>query len=130
MRVFILWYIQDVYIIKKFYFKIKNSKKDFDFITFVYTKNMKKILPFVAIDLETTGLDPSTDTIIEISAIAFDVCLENNYFSLENIQERSMLIDPEIPLSEEVTLITHITGQMLEGKPKWRDIQEKVANFL
>lgn len=74
---------------------------------------MTLILPFLALDLETTGLDPQLDTIIEIAAIRFDLTLTDEGFSLENIQERSMLINPGCSLSEEVTLITGITESML-----------------
>lgn len=74
---------------------------------------MTLTLPFLALDLETTGLDPQLDTIIEIAAIRFDLTLTDEGFSLENIQERSMLINPGCSLSEEVTLITGITESML-----------------
>lgn len=74
---------------------------------------MTLTLPFLALDLETTGLDPQLDTIIEIAAIRFDLTLTDEGFSLENIQERSMLINPDCSLSEEVTLITGITESML-----------------
>lgn len=74
---------------------------------------MTLTLPFLALDLETTGLNPQTDTIIEIAAIRFDLTLTDEGFSLENIQERGMLINPGCPLSEEVTLITGITESML-----------------
>lgn len=83
------------------------------FLLFSYALYMTLTLPFLALDLETTGLNPQTDTIIEIAAIRFDLTLTDEGFSLENIQERGMLINPGCPLSEEVTLITGITESML-----------------
>jgi DNA polymerase III epsilon subunit-like protein len=91
------------------------------------------ILPyrFISLDLETTGLSPDTDTIIEIAAIAFDIdTREDGTLERVNTVEKTMLIDPARPLLEEVTLITGITTSMLEGKPIWEDVRERVRAFF
>lgn len=90
---------------------------------------MKK-LPFIVLDLETTGLNPQVDTIIEIAAIKFDIIHEDNSFRIENPIERTMLINPGRPLEEEVTLITHITDSMLEGRETWDQVRQLVADFI
>jgi DNA polymerase III epsilon subunit family exonuclease len=86
---------------------------------------------FVVLDLETTGLDTDNDTIIEIAAIRFTLTKDNNskWQAIEQ-EERSMLINPLRDLSEEISLITHITDNMLLHKPVWRDVQEKVREFI
>ncbi len=68
---------------------------------------------FIALDLETTGLSPETDTIIEIAAIRFTIEMEDGIFVMKNSEERSMLINPGRPLEQEVTMITGITNDML-----------------
>ena len=75
-----------------------------------------KILPytFVAIDLEATGLDTKNDTIIEVAAVKFNIARDGDIFHIINNEERSMLIDPCIPLKEEISMITGITSKMLE----------------
>lgn len=71
-------------------------------------------LTFVALDLETTGLNPEQDTIIEVAAIRFRLEKDNNTFRIVTIDERSMLIDPGKELKEEVTMITGISQDMLK----------------
>lgn len=68
---------------------------------------------FIALDLETTGLSPETDTIIEIAAIRFTIDLKGDTFTIQNPEERSMLIHPGRLLEQEVTMITGITSDML-----------------
>lgn len=86
---------------------------------------------FVAIDLETTGLDPMKDTIIEVAAILFDIeKKEDGQIKISIQGERSMLVNPGREISEEVSLITGITNSMVLGKPTWNDIQGRVSQFL
>lgn len=87
-------------------------------------------MQFVALDLETTGLDPKKDTIIEIAAIKFNIELEWEIFVMKNPEEKSMLIHPNRLLEQEVTMITGITNDMLIGKPHFEEIREKVQDFI
>jgi len=59
-------------------------------------------LPLAVIDVETTGLDPEEDRIIEIGIVHFE--------SGEVTDVYGQLIDPDMPLPEEVTELTGITG--------------------
>ena len=76
-------------------------------------------LPRAAFDLETTGLDPYNDRIIEIAIIKF---------TFNEILERfQTLIDPEKIIPDETIQIHNITNEMIVGKPK---IQEHLADIL
>lgn len=82
--------------------------------------SISPIQSFVVLDLETTGLDTENDSIIEIAAIRFSLKRnENGNWIAEEKEERSMLINPEKSLTEEISLITHINDSMLVGKPIW-----------
>jgi DNA polymerase-3 subunit epsilon len=66
-------------------------------------------VPFTAFDLETTGLDPRQDRIVEIGAVKFD---------LEGLISRfSVLVNPGIPMPAEASRVNGITDALLEGKP-------------
>lgn len=85
---------------------------------------------FVALDLETTGLSQEKDTIIEVAAIKFQVERVGNDFHAVNILERSMLIDPEREIDEHISMITGISNEMVQGKPKWDEVRERVLAFI
>ena len=74
---------------------------------------------FIAFDLETTGLDPNTDAIIEIGAVRMrgDQVLEHY----------STFADPGHPLSPKTVSLTSITDEMVRGAPK---PAQAVADFL
>ncbi len=85
---------------------------------------------FVALDLETTGLSPEKDTIIEIAAVRFSLTKIEGKYSITNVEEHSQLIDPNRELTEEISMITGITAEMLTGKQKWQEVQKKVEDFI
>jgi DNA polymerase-3 subunit epsilon len=68
----------------------------------------------IILDLETTGLDPKTDEIIEIGMVPFDydvggqvVCVGAPF---------SRLRQPSKPIPPEITKVTGITDAMVEGQ--------------
>ena len=65
------------------------------------------------IDLETTGLDASTDKIIEIGMLSFSFTCEEGI--LEFIDSYNGLNDPGQSISAEITAITKITNEQLRG---------------
>ena len=74
---------------------------------------------FVAFDLETTGLTPGLDQIVEIGAVKFD--------KKGLIARFSTLINPGIPMPAEAGKVNNITDEMLAGKPH---IGEVLPDFL
>lgn len=78
----------------------------------------------VVLDLETTGLDPAEDRIIEVYAAGLneDFTVDKEYYSL---------IDPKRPLPERIVELTGITETQIEkkGKPEKKVLLE-LKNFL
>lgn len=77
---------------------------------------------FVCLDCETTGLDLEKDRIIEIACVRFDFD--------QILDSYETLIDPEMPIPEASTAIHHITDDMVQGKPKVREILPHIFEFL
>lgn len=77
---------------------------------------------YVTIDLETTGLHPGDDAIVEIGAVR----VENGQITAEFQQ----LIDPERPMPEEASAVNHITDDMLRGMPKIRQVIPALIDFI
>ncbi len=76
----------------------------------------------VALDIETTGLDPQKDRIIEIGAIRF------NNTRIE--KEWHSLINPGRPLPPFITQLTGITDQMLVKAPPIQNILSDLGDFI
>ncbi|MBC8170546.1 MAG: 3'-5' exoribonuclease, partial [Anaerolineae bacterium] len=76
----------------------------------------------VAIDLETTGLDPSQDAIIEVGAVRM--------LNGEITAEYSTFVDPGIAVPPHVTHITGIRSQDLMGAPKLDAVLPQIQEFV
>ena len=83
---------------------------------------MQGLQDFVCIDLETTGLNPKRDRIIEIGAVK----VRNGQIT-DTFQQ---LIDPKQQLEERVEILTGILSKELEGQPTIQEILPKLKDFL
>ena len=83
---------------------------------------MQGLQDFICIDLETTGLNPKRDRIIEIGAVKV-----RDGRIVETFQQ---LIDPKQQLEERVEMLTGISSKELEGKPTIREVLPALREFL
>jgi DNA polymerase III epsilon subunit family exonuclease len=76
----------------------------------------------IGLDLETTGLSPLSDKIIEIAAIK----LKPN----GELKKLHYLVNPEIDIPGHTTDIHGINNQMIKDQPKYKEIAAEVVDFL
>ncbi|MGB9781501.1 MAG: helicase C-terminal domain-containing protein [Moorellaceae bacterium] len=75
--------------------------------------------PYVVVDLETTGLNPSQDRILEIAALRFE--------ARRLVREFSTLVNPGIPVPPLIQRLTGIDDDMVAGAPA---LEEVLPRFL
>ena len=76
---------------------------------------------FVALDLETTGLNPVTDRILEIGAVKIIDGREKEAFST--------LVDPGRQVTERITELTGITNEMAAEGMEYHEAVAKLVEF-
>jgi DNA polymerase III epsilon subunit-like protein len=79
-------------------------------------------LSFLAIDVETTGLLPTNDRVIEVAWVRFDRGREVEHFS------SLLYADVDVPLA--VRRLTGIIPSMLVGKPTFGDVAQRLFDAL
>lgn len=79
-------------------------------------------LTFVSFDVETTGLDPQVEKIVEIGAAGFD--------RGGNLGEYQQLIDPGCPIHPDAVAIHGITDEMVASCPPISDVLPDVVEFF
>ncbi|MEX0760839.1 MAG: helicase C-terminal domain-containing protein [Dehalococcoidia bacterium] len=76
----------------------------------------------VALDCETTGLDPARDHIIEIGAV--------KYRGSEELGRFSSLVNPQRELSSFITSLTGITQTEVDSAPGWDSVASGLREFI
>lgn len=66
------------------------------------------------VDVETTGLDPARDEIIELAMVRFSYDAEGQIFAIEEAYHG--LQEPSVPISDEITRLTGIDAAMVAGQ--------------
>ena len=79
-------------------------------------------LDFVALDLETTGLDFKNDRVIEIGAVRFTGGAPG--------EEYSTFVNPGMPVPQHITRLTSITNENVAQAPAFKDIAQKLVEFI
>lgn len=77
---------------------------------------------FVAIDVETTGLSPFANELIEVSAIKYD--------GDKKIDTFSTLIRPKVQIPYYITKITGITNDMVKNAPEVEEVMPELIRFV
>ncbi|EOA07368.1 DNA polymerase III alpha chain [Mycoplasma yeatsii 13926] len=92
-----------------------------------YVKNAKdqdlKSSKMVFFDLETTGLSPEMDEIIEFGAVVYDLKTGER-------KKTDILIKPEKPLKQFTKELTRITDEMLENKPSIKEAFSQIYEII
>ena len=83
---------------------------------------MQGLQDFVCLDLETTGLNPKKDRIIEIGAVKVRKGQIVGIFQ--------QLIDPKQVLEERVEILTGISSKELQGQPTIQEVLPCIRDFL
>lgn len=91
-----------------------------DYIDLEAYRILKK--SFVAVDVETTGLSPNDEKIIEVCAIKYENGIETDRLS--------SLINPAKKIPSRASRVNQITDDMVADAPAFRDIAEKLYDFL
>ena len=84
---------------------------------------MKKLLREIVFDTETTGLDETTDRVIEIGCIELMNHVPTN-------KTFHVYINPEREVPENVIKVHGITSDFLKDKPKFSEIADDFLNFI
>jgi exodeoxyribonuclease X len=74
---------------------------------------------FAVVDVETTGIDPAVDGVVEVACT-----LVRNGSELESF---SSLIDPGRPIPAVASAVHHITNEHVRGAPSLGDVRPKLA---
>jgi DNA polymerase-3 subunit epsilon/ATP-dependent DNA helicase DinG len=77
---------------------------------------------FVALDIETTGLDPQREAILEIGAVRFN--------GRRVDQEWSTLVNPGRRVPTFITQLTGISNQMVAQAPPFSDVRAELEDFV
>lgn len=77
---------------------------------------------FIAFDVETTGLSPKDDRIVEIGAVRFS---DGNV-----VDTFSTLVNPGVRIPSSASNVNHITNEMLSSAPSEQEVYPKLIEFL
>ena len=83
---------------------------------------LKKLSDYTVVDIETTGLCPAVDEIVEIGALKVR--------QGEITEEYSQRVKPQFPISEFITLINGISNDMVKDSPSIAEVIKDFYGFV
>ncbi|MBN2168965.1 MAG: hypothetical protein JW738_06955 [Actinobacteria bacterium] len=102
--------------------KVKKKYLEMPELSREYQARLEGDLQYCVMDIETTGLDPHSDRIIEVAVIKGR--------GSETVDTFHKLIDPGMPIPFHIKLLTGIDEEMISGKPAMDQIIDDLADFL
>jgi len=78
--------------------------------------------PICFFDLETTGINISKDRVVEISIL--------KVFPNGNKESKTWLVNPEIPIPAEVSLIHGVTDERVANEPTFKELSKDISAMI
>ena len=100
----------------------RKRRTGYEEVTYSNITPKGKYPEFVVFDTETTGLAPSRDRIVELSAIRFVDGIPTEIFET--------FVNPEREISPEVSAINHITNDMVADAPTISEVLPSFEAFV
>jgi ATP-dependent DNA helicase DinG len=85
---------------------------------------------YVALDLETTGLDPARDAILEVGAIRFRTFVGSNTVQAEVLDTWHSPINPGRPIPIQIQQLTGISQEEVDGAPHFARVASDLRRFV
>ena len=82
----------------------------------------KLLCDFVVIDVETTGISPKKNKLLEISAVRF--------VEFEPTEYITTLLNTKSPIPKDATAVNGITDEMVKGAPSIAEVAQSFMNFI
>lgn len=83
---------------------------------------LKLSKPICFFDLETTGINISKDRIVEISIL--------KVFPNGNKESKTWLVNPEMPIPAEVSLIHGVTDERVANEPTFKALSKEISKMI
>ena len=78
--------------------------------------------PICFFDLETTGINITNDRIVEISIL--------KVYPNGTEESKTWLVNPEMPIPKEVTVIHGITNEKVANEPTFKELAKEIQNMI
>jgi DNA polymerase-3 subunit epsilon/ATP-dependent DNA helicase DinG len=85
---------------------------------------------YVALDLETTGLDSERDAIMEVGAVRFRTLFSDGAIQAEVLDTWSSFVNPGRPIPIQVEQLTGISQEDVSHAPRFSQISNRVGRFV
>jgi DNA polymerase-3 subunit epsilon/ATP-dependent DNA helicase DinG len=85
---------------------------------------------YVALDLETTGLDPERDAIMEVGAVRFRISLDDGTIRARVQDTWSSLINPGRPIPIQIQQLTGIQQEEVDKAPRFSQVIYELRRFV
>ena len=85
-------------------------------------ENISLERPIAFVDVETTGKDPYSDRIVELSILKI--------YPDKRAEYKSHRVNPTVPIPAEAIAVHHITDDDVAKEPKFNQYAKSVADFL
>ncbi len=105
------------------YFKSENNIIEL-YLHNTYTNYMELNLrkPICFFDLETTGVNISKDRVVEISIL--------KVYPNGNKESKTWLVNPEMPIPPEVSLIHGVTDERVANEPTFKELSKEIHAMI